>query len=105
MVPQYWSALAVVQVRGVQLAAGPALHTPWSQSHPPLGQVVPQSSVPPQPSPMAPQYLSPLTVSQVSGTQVVDPLHRLLLHVQPCLAQVVPQSNLPPHLSPMVPQY
>jgi hypothetical protein len=104
MVPQYWSPLAVVQLWGVQLAVGPALQTPLSHDHPALGQVVPQSSVPPQPSPMAPQYLSPLAVSQVSGTQVDGPLHMLLLQVHPGLSQVVPQSNWPPHLSPMTPQ-
>jgi hypothetical protein len=97
--------VAVVQVLGGQLAVGPALHTPCSHTHPALGQVAPQSRVPPHPSPMAPQYLSPLVVLQVKGTQVDEPLHKLLLQVQPALAQVVPQSNVPPHLLPMVPQY
>ena len=55
MVPQYWSPFAVVQVAATQPELGPALHRPLSHSHPALGQVVLQSSVPPQPSPMAPQ--------------------------------------------------
>ena len=55
MVPQYWSPDAVVQVLAKQPDVGPALHRPSTHRHPALGQVEPQSRVPPQPSPMAPQ--------------------------------------------------
>jgi hypothetical protein len=55
MVPQYWSPDAVVQVLATQPEVGPALHRPSTHTQPALGQVEPQSSVPPQPSPMASQ--------------------------------------------------
>ena len=55
MVPQYWSPEVVVQVLARQPEVGPALHRPSTHAQPALGQVEPQSSVPPQPSPMAPQ--------------------------------------------------
>jgi len=67
MVPQYWPPVAGLQVRGVQPAVGPALHRLLWQVQPVFGQVVPQSSELPQPSPMTPQYWSPLAVVQVRG--------------------------------------
>jgi DNA gyrase inhibitor GyrI len=77
-----------------------------SQVHPVLLQVLPQSSELPQPSPMVPQYWSPLAVAQVSGVQFGgSPLHRLSLQVHPLFVQVVPQSNELPQPSPMSPQY
>ena len=79
MVPQYWSPFAVLQVSGVQPAVGPALHRLFWQVHPGFVQVVPQCTVDPQPSPMSPQYWSPVAAVQVRGTQpAVGPaLHRL----------------------------
>jgi len=55
MVPQYWSPFAVVQVAATQPELGPALHRPLWHPQPGLGQVVLQSSVPPQPFPIDPQ--------------------------------------------------
>src|SRR5664280_2517944 len=66
---------------------------------PAFGQV-PQSSVPPQPSPIEPQYRPP-TVSQVRGT------HPALAHtrfVQVSPAAQPPQSMASPQPSPMLPQ-
>jgi hypothetical protein len=70
-------------------------------------QVVPQSSELPQPSPMVPQYWSPLAVVQVSGVQpAVGPaLHRLLWQVHPVFVHTVPQCSVEPQPSPMSPQY
>jgi hypothetical protein len=71
-----------------------------------LLQVLAQSNEWPQPSPMVPQYWSPLAVVQVSGVQTGgSPLHRLPSQVQPVLLQVVPQSSELPQPSPMAPQY
>ena len=94
MMPQYWSPLAVAQVRGVQPAVGPALHRLFWQVHPVFVQVVPQSSELPHPSPMAPQYWSLFAVVQASGAQLaVGPaLHRLSWQVHPAFAQVVGSS-------------
>jgi hypothetical protein len=107
MVPQYRPPEAGLQVKCVQPAVGPALHRLLWQVHPVLLQVVPQSSELPQPSPMIPQYWSPLAVAQVSGVQpAVGPaLHRLPWQVHPVFVQVVPQSSELPQPSPMVPQY
>jgi len=95
-----------VQVSGVHTPGDP-LHRLFWQVQPDLLQVSPQSSGLPQPSPIVPQYWSPLAVVQASGTQpAVGPaLHRLFWQVQPVFAQVVGQSNELPQPSPIVPQY
>src|SRR5208283_5259759 len=75
----------------------------------PAGQVAGQLSVPPQPSPMLPQYCcGPLASLQVTCTQLGPPMHTLLLpHAQPLPAaeQSVLHTNELPQPSPMVPQY
>jgi hypothetical protein len=105
--PQYWSPVAVVQASGTQPAVGPALHRPSWQVHPAFVHAVPQSSVNPHPSPMAPQYWSPLAVVQASGRQpAIGPaLHRLSWQVHPVFVHVVPHASVDPHPSPMSPQY
>jgi hypothetical protein len=77
----------------------------------PLAQVAGQggSRVPPQPSPMSPQYCcTPSALLQVAATHPSPPTHTLPLrgHTQPLPAaeQSVPQSSEPPQPSPMVPQ-
>jgi hypothetical protein len=107
MVSQYWSPLAVVQVRGTQPAVGPALHRLFWQVQPVLAQVVGQSNELPQPSPIAPQYSSPFVVVQANGVQLaVGPaLHRLSWQIQPGFVQAVGQSSELPQPSPIVPQY
>jgi len=65
--------------------------------------MAPQSSTPPHPSPMMPQYWSAQVV-QVMGTQGADTLtHRPLSQVSPAL-QGIPQSSTPPQPSPIKPQ-
>src|SRR4051812_11806521 len=56
--PQYWPPLAGLQVPLVQLAGGGVPQAPATPPPPqvwPVGQVVPQSSDWPQPSPITPQ--------------------------------------------------
>lgn len=66
----------------------------------------PQASVPPHPSPMVPQYLSPLGASQVDAVHTDDgPMHMPSSQSQPVLAQVLLQWTTPPQPSPMSPQY
>jgi hypothetical protein len=93
MIPQYWSPLAVAQVRGVQPAISPALHRLSWQVHPVFVQAVPQRTVEPQPSPMSPQYWSPLGVVQARGVQLaVGPaLQRLSWQSHPVFVQVAAQ--------------
>jgi hypothetical protein len=76
----------------------------------PLAHVAGQVKVPPQPSPMVPQYCcTPLVSLQVVFTHPVPPRHTLPLsgHAQPLPAaeQSVPQLSEPPQPSPTVPQY
>jgi len=77
------------------------------QVHPVFVHVVAQSSELPQPSPMVPQYWSPFSVVQVSGTQpeVGPALHCLSWQVHPVFVHVVPQFTVDPHPSPMISQY
>src|SRR5665213_3575031 len=88
---------------GLQLGSPP--HT---FATPPPPQVAdpaqaPQSRLPPQPSPMLPQYCPPACV-QASGTQLAGAMHSPLSQDHP-LAQA-PQSSLPKGQPlPMVPQY
>ena len=95
-----------MQVSGLHTGGSP-LHR-WSlQVHPVLLQVVPQSRGLPQPSPMIPQYWSPLAVVQASGVQLaVGPaLHRWSWQVHPGFVQVAAQCVVDPQPSPMSPQY
>src|SRR6516162_1638519 len=67
--PQYWPPFGV-QLTGVQLAAV-APHTPSIPPPPQVSAPVQplQVSVPPQPSPIEPQYCAPPPALQVAGTQ------------------------------------
>src|SRR5512141_526285 len=52
--PQYWPPLAVLHGMGTQVAS--PLHRPLAVSHTlPSPQLLPQSNLPPQPSPISPQ--------------------------------------------------
>src|SRR5580698_3803457 len=102
MTPQYCPPEGV-QLTGVQLA----LAAPQTPVMPPPPQVLaplqaPQSSEPPQPSPMAPQYWAPPAALQVAGTQPAT-TQTPPLQVWP-LGQA-PQLTEPPQPSPIVPQY
>jgi len=86
----------------------PQLQT-WAEAQAvPAGQLVGQLSVPPQPSPISPQYCcTPLALLQATFTQSAPPTHTLLLpHTQlvPEAEQSVPQASALPQPSPMVPQ-
>ena len=61
-----------------------------------------QSSVPPQPSPILPQYLPPPGIAQVSGMQFAG-TQRPPLQILP--AEHLPQSSPRPQPSPTLPQY
>ncbi len=92
-----------VQLTGVQLA----LAAPQTPAIPPPPQVLapvqaPQSSEPPQPSPIAPQYCAPPPALQVAGTQ---PATTQTPPLQVCPPGQAPQSTELPQPSPMVPQY
>jgi hypothetical protein len=75
----------------------------------PAGQVVGQPSVPPQLSPMSPQYCcTPLALLHVTFTQSGPPTHTFLLpqtQLGPEAEQSAPQESELPQLSPTVPQY
>ena len=91
MTPQYWPPIGLQLTRFVQLPA--ARRTRPAMPAPPQvrGAVQPpQSSVPPQPSPIMPQYLPPPAVLQVSGVQLAG-THRPPLQVWP--AGQAPQSS------------
>src|SRR5262245_30966983 len=101
--PQYWPPIGLQLSRLVQLAAGvpqtPAMLAPPQV----MGALQPwQSSVPPQPSPILPQYWPPLASAQVIGEQVVG-THRPPRQVWP--AAQPPQSSSRPQPSPILPQY
>jgi hypothetical protein len=68
--PQYWPPVAGAHATGVVQRAPDAPHT-WSRPPPPqvhpLGQGALQSSVPPHPSPISPQYWPPGTMHEVMG--------------------------------------
>jgi hypothetical protein len=90
----------------------PQLSQTWAEVAPqgkPFEQVAGQLSVPPQASPISPQYCcTPLALLQVALTQSAPPTHAFLLpHTQPLPAaeQSVPQASEWPQPSPMVPQY
>src|SRR5262245_25306198 len=71
----------------------------------PPGQAMPQSRVPPQPSPMTPQYRPPPAGVQLPGTQLGSP-HTPATPRPPQLAgdMQAPQSSIPPQPSPTTPQ-
>lgn len=76
----------------------------WSvpHVHPVSGHAVPQSSVPPQPSPITPQYVPPATVHPVRQT-VPAATQTLFSHCWP--VGQAPQCWGCPQLSPISPQY
>src|SRR6185295_15568261 len=90
----------------MQLTAVAQVLLPHTPGTPPPPQVaVPvqlQSSAPPQPSPILPQYRPPLGMLQVSGTQLAC-THTPEV-VQLLGAPQAPQSSARPQPSPMVPQ-
>jgi hypothetical protein len=106
-IPQYWppagmQVTEVGQVAGAPQAFGmPAPPQVW-----PVGQLLPQSTEPPQPSPMTPQNGAPLTEQARFGTQPVG-AHRFETPPPPHAWPV----GQPPHAScasqpsPIVPQY
>jgi hypothetical protein len=89
--------------RFVQLAAG-VPQTPVTFAPPQVCGVLQlmQSSDPPQPSPIMPQYCPPPATAQVSGVQPAG-THRPPL--QTCPLAHIPQSTERPQPSPIVPQY
>jgi hypothetical protein len=103
MVPQY-VPLAVAQVSGVQLVGTQMLLGPqvW-----PAGQLAPQLRLPPQPSPMVPQYWPVAVVHEVSRVQVAGsgPQTPGVAAPQTWPAGQLPQVRGRPQPSPMVPQY
>jgi hypothetical protein len=106
MIPQYWPP-AGMQVTAVEQPAGdpqaPAMPAPPQVS--PAGQL-PQSTWPPQPSPMTPQNCAPAMVQERLGTQPVGS-HTFATppapHAWP--AGQPPQSSCASQPSPIVPQY
>ena len=74
----------------------------------PLAQVAGQLSVPPQLSPISPQYCcTPVALLQVVFAQVGPPTHAPLLpqtQPAPMAVQSVPHASELPQPSPMVPQ-
>jgi hypothetical protein len=66
-------------------------------------QLLPQSTPRPQPSPMVPQYVPPLTEQLViDGEQVASPQTPGTKAPQACPIGHSPQSNVPPHPSPIL---
>jgi hypothetical protein len=105
--PQY-CPLACMQLGGVHAPeSGGKPHT-LSMPAPPqvsFGGHPPQSILPPQPSPMTPQYL-PFAFVQLAAVQPVLPQRFWMFaapHASP--AGQPPQSILPPQPSPTTPQY
>jgi hypothetical protein len=87
-----------LHVSGVQTPVG----THWWFWHVSPAMQVAQSRLPPQLSPMVPQYL-PAPVPQVTATQLGPPLQTLA--VQRSSPGQAPHSSRPPHPLPMLPQY
>jgi hypothetical protein len=72
---------------------------------PPSGHAIPQSLVPPQPSPMTPQYCPPPGVVHAKGTQLAGTqTFGFCAAPQVPPAGQVPHEIEPPQPSPMVPQ-
>ena len=92
----------------VQPAAvpGQTLGTPGTPHAPPSGQPGGQSSTPPQPLPIRPQYCPPPGGVQVAGTHAGSPPQTLVRPPPPQVAAPVqpPQSSVPPQPSPITPQ-
>jgi hypothetical protein len=101
--PQYWPPIGLQLSRFVQLAAG-VPQTPVTFAPPQVWGALQlmQSSDPPQPSPIMPQYWPPPAIAQVSGVQPAG-THSPPLQTWP-FAQV-PQSSERPQPSPIMPQY
>ena len=88
-----------------QTLGTPAVPSGCAPPQDPIGQVVGQVSVPPQPSPIVPQYWPPPAGVQVIFLQLGSP--QTLATPWPAHvagAGQVPQSSDPPQPSPMVPQ-
>src|SRR5215471_10304533 len=93
-------------VSGVQVPPPHRLATPVPPQVWPAGQAAAQSSEPPHPLPMIPQYWPPLG-RQVAPGQVVEP-QALGMPAPPQVwpaGQLLPQSTTPPQPSPIRPQY
>ena len=100
MVPQYWSPEAATQVSAWQTLESPLQMWSAPHVHPASGHAVPQSTVPPQPSPINPQYDPPATLQPARHSV---PTHTLFLH---CLsAEHAPQRNVCPQTSTRSPQF
>jgi hypothetical protein len=96
--PQYWPPLGL-QVSGVQ---GAGMHWLSLQTSPAMQ--VPQSLLPPQPSPMVPQYL-PEPVPHAMGAHEAPPLQRWFWQVQPGVVQALQVMALPQPSPSCPPQY
>src|SRR5688572_9876384 len=101
--PQYWPPIGVHDSRLGQLA-GDAPHTLARPAPPQVNGALqaPQSSVPPQLSPITPQYLLPPAMLQVSGVQLAATQMR---PEQVWPAGHAPQLSARPQPSPIVSQY
>jgi len=97
------TVVPVVLGQTLGTAAGPPGRVPPQV---PIGQVVGQFSVPPQPSPIVPQYWPPPASVQVIFLQLGSP-QTLATPWPPQVAGAVqfPQSSDPPQPSPIMPQY
>ncbi len=84
------------------VAVPQTLASTWPQVCP-LGQLVPQLSEPPQPSPIVPQYWTPFEAVQLPGVQLGSP-HRYEVPRPPQVAGVLQpgQVMVPPQPSPIV---
>src|SRR5262245_26974483 len=90
-----------VQPPPVPGTPGQAFATPIEPHTPLFGQVVGQSSAPPQPSPILPQYWPPVLGVQVIGTQFAG-VHRFgRTAPQTWPVGHAPQLTVPPQPSPM----
>src|SRR5436190_558913 len=101
--PQYWPPIGLQLRRFVQLDAG-VPHTPAMLAPPQVWGALQlmQSSGPPQPSPIIPQYWPPPAIAQVSGMQPAGTHSPPLQTWPPAQA---PQSSERPQPSPIGPQY
>jgi hypothetical protein len=81
----------------------------WFAHVPEPGHIAGHFNVPPQPSPMSPQYCPPSGVVQEiflhEGPPVQIPWVASQVQPGPALAQSSPQERTPPQPSPTMPQY
>src|SRR5262249_48411795 len=102
IVPQYWPPVKV-QETFVQFGLPQTLPTLAPQTVP-VGQVVPQSVEPPQPSPILPQEATPDCVQLVLGARF-GARQMCVSGSQRARPMQPPQSSWWPQPSPTVPQY